>query len=236
MYIYIYVHLHRRLNNKNPVVRQQAAELVGRIAYVTYECDEKDLLNLLGTILHENIGEEYPDVLAAILGGLKAVGTVFEDIGDMKPAPGELLPRLVPILKNKHEKVQEQSIALVGLIADRAPDHVPPREWTRICFDLLEVFSAPRRSIVTAAIHAFGFIAKAIGPQEVIITLLDNLRVQERRSRVCTTIAIAVIADTCEPYTILPGACSVCVCVMVVYLYVMLTLSTLLLSPHPSHH
>lgn len=37
----------------------------------------------------------------------------------MTPPIKDLLPRLTPILKNRHEKVQENCIDLVGRIADR---------------------------------------------------------------------------------------------------------------------
>jgi hypothetical protein len=49
------------------------------------------------------------------------------------------------------------------------------------------------------------YIAKAIGPQDVLVTLLNNLRVQERVNRVCTTVASAIVAETCSPFTILPA-------------------------------
>jgi splicing factor 3B subunit 1 len=35
--------------------------------------------------------------------------------------------------------------------------------------------------------------------------LLNNLKVQERQLRVCTTVAIAIVAETCAPFTVLPG-------------------------------
>lgn len=40
----------------------------------------------------------------------------------MTPPIKDLLPRLTPILKNRHEKVQENCIDLVGRIADRLVD------------------------------------------------------------------------------------------------------------------
>ena len=46
---------------------------------------------------------------------------------------------------------------------------------------------------------------KAIGPQDVLHTLLNNLKVQERQNRVCTTVAIAIVAETCSPFTVLPA-------------------------------
>lgn len=38
---------------------------------------------------------------------------------------------------------------------------------------------------------------QAVGPSEVLHTLLRNLRVQERQNRVCTTVAIAIVAGAC---------------------------------------
>lgn len=35
--------------------------------------------------------------------------------------------------------------------------------------------------------------------------LLNNLRVQERQLRVCTAVAIGIVAETCSPYTVLPA-------------------------------
>ncbi len=67
------------------------------------------------------------------------------------------------------------------------------------------MLKAHRKSIRRAAINTFGYIAKAIGPQDVLATLLSNLKVQERQNRVCTTIAIAIVAEACSPFTILPA-------------------------------
>ena len=39
----------------------------------------------------------------------------------------------------------------------------------------------------------------------MLATLLNNLKVQERQNRVCTTVAIAIVAETCSPFTVLPG-------------------------------
>ncbi|VDK40046.1 unnamed protein product [Anisakis simplex] len=36
-------------------------------------------------------------------------------------------------------------------------------------------------------------------------TLLNNLKVQERQLRVCTTVAIAIVSETCAPFTVLPA-------------------------------
>ncbi|KAL0453292.1 UNVERIFIED_CONTAM: Splicing factor 3B subunit [Sesamum latifolium] len=123
----------------------------------------------------------------------------------MTPPIKDLLPRLTPILKNRHEKVQENCIDLVGRIADRGAEFVPAREWMRICFELLEMLKAHKKGIRRATVNTFGYIAKAIGPQDVLATLLNNLKVQERQNRVCTTVAIAIVAETCSPFTVLPA-------------------------------
>jgi splicing factor 3B subunit 1 len=52
------------------------------------------------------------------------------------------------------------------------------------------MLKAHKKGIRRAAVNTFGYIAKAIGPQDVLATLLNNLKVQERQNRVCTTVAI----------------------------------------------
>ncbi|KAF2088187.1 ARM repeat-containing protein [Saccharata proteae CBS 121410] len=193
-----------RLNNKSATVRQQAADLVSRIAVVMRQCGEDQLMGKLGTVLYEYLGEEYPEVLGSILGALKSIVTVV-GIESMQPPIKDILPRLTPILRNRHEKVQENTIELVGRIADRGPESVNAREWMRICFELLDMLKAHKKGIRRAANNTFGYIAKAIGPQDVLATLLNNLRVQERQSRVCTAVAIGIVAETCAPFTVLPA-------------------------------
>lgn len=176
-----------RLNNKTAQTRQQAADLISRIAMVMAQCGEDALLGKLGVVLYEYLGEEYPEVLGAILGALRSIVTVV-GINQMQPPIKDLLPRLTPILRNRHERVQENVVDLVGRIADRGPESVNAREWMRICFELLDMLKAHKKGIRRAANNTFGFIAKAIGPQDVLATLLSNLRVQERQSRVNTAV------------------------------------------------
>lgn len=193
-----------RLNNKSAKVRQQAADLISKIANVMKACQEEKLMGHLGVVLYEYLGEEYPEVLGSILGALKAIVNVI-GMHQMTPPIKDLLPRLTPILKNRHEKVQENCIDLVGRIADRGAEYVSAREWMRICFELLELLKAHKKAIRRATVNTFGYIAKAIGPHDVLATLLNNLRVQERQNRVCTTVAIAIVAETCAPFTVLPA-------------------------------
>ncbi|KAJ7761918.1 armadillo-type protein [Mycena maculata] len=193
-----------RLNNKSAKVRQQAADLTVRLVVVVKQCGEEQLLDKLGLVLFEQLGEEYPDTLGSIVAALGAVSNVV-GMTQMNPPVKDLLSRMAPILRNRHEKVQEAAINLVGRIADRGAEFVSAREWMRICFELLDLLKARKKNIRRAAVNTFGYIAKSIGPQDVLSVLLTNLRVQERQSRVCSTIAIAIVAETCGPFTCIPA-------------------------------
>ena len=193
-----------RLNNRSPRIRMQAADLVAKIAGVMQGCGEDMLMGRMGVVLFECLGEEYPDVLGSILGALKAIVNVI-GMTKMTPPIKDLLPRLTPILRNRHEKVQENLIDLIGRIADRGAEHVSAKEWMRICFDLLDLLRAHKKAIRRATVNTFGFIARAIGPHDVLGTLLNNLKVQERQNRVCTTVAIAIVSETCGPFTVIPA-------------------------------
>ncbi|KIJ55204.1 hypothetical protein M422DRAFT_199300 [Sphaerobolus stellatus SS14] len=193
-----------RLNNKSAKVRQQAADLTTRLAVVIKQCGEDQLLSKLGVVLFEQLGEEYPDTLGSIIAAEGAIANVV-GMTQMQPPIKDLLPRLTPILRNRHEKVQEACINLIGRIADRGAEFVPAREWMRICFELLDLLKAHKKAIRRAAVNSFGYIAKTLGPQDVLSVLLTNLRVQERQSRVCSTVAIAIVAETCGPFTCIPA-------------------------------
>ncbi|KAJ3996762.1 armadillo-type protein [Lentinula boryana] len=193
-----------RLNNKSAKVRQQAADLTTRLAVVIKQCGEDQLLSKLGLVLFEQLGEEYPDTLGSIIAAEGAIANVV-GMSQMNPPVKDLLPRMTPILRNRHEKVQEASINLIGRIADRGAEFVPAREWMRICFELLDLLKAHKKGIRRAAVNSFGYIAKSLGPQDVLSVLLTNLRVQERQSRVCSTVAIAIVAETCGPFTCIPA-------------------------------
>lgn len=77
---------------------------IDRSSLCTQACDEEKLLGHLGVVLYEYLGEEYPEVLGSILGALKAIVNVI-GMTKMTPPIKDLLPRLTPILKNRHEKV-----------------------------------------------------------------------------------------------------------------------------------
>ncbi|KAG0694581.1 armadillo-type protein [Suillus ampliporus] len=199
-----------RLNNKSAKVRQQAADLTTRLAVVIKQCGEDQLLSKLGLVLFEQLGEEYPDTLGSIIAAEGAIANVV-GMTQMNPPVKDLLPRMTPILRNRHEKVQEASINLIGRIGEYQCNPIVGQnscrrgEWMRICFELLDLLKAHKKGIRRAAVNSFGYIAKSLGPQDVLSVLLTNLRVQERQSRVCSTVAIAIVAETCGPFTCIPA-------------------------------
>merc|ERR1719199_2362653 len=144
-------------------------------------CGEDKLLSHLGVVLYEYLGEEYPEVLGSILGALKAIVNVV-GMDNMQPPIRDLITKLTPILKNRHEKVQENTIDLVGRIADRGSEHVSAKEWMRICFELLEMLKAHKKAIRRASVNTFGYIAKAIGPQDVLPRCSTTSRYKSART------------------------------------------------------
>jgi splicing factor 3B subunit 1 len=105
-----------RLNNKAASVRMQAADLIGQIAVVMKACGEDELMGHLGVVLYEYLGEEYPEVLGSILRALRAIVNVI-GMDNMTAPIRDLLPRLTPILRNRHEKAQENCIDLASVVA-----------------------------------------------------------------------------------------------------------------------
>lgn len=199
-----------RLKNNEPSIRQQSADLVAAVAPVLSDCAQGDtaVMRKLILFLYELLGEAYPEVLGSIVGALySCIGTLDRnELSALEnPSVNVLLPTLTPILKNRHEKVQEQCIKLVGLIAKRNAETINAKEWMRVCFDLLDMLKSQRKRIRVAANATFGDIANTIGPQDVLVMLLNNLRVQERQMRVCSAVAIGIVAETCSPFTVLPA-------------------------------
>ena len=84
----------------------------------------------LGVVLYEYLGEEYPEVLGSILGALKAIVNVI-GMTKMTPPIKDLLPRLTPILKNRHEKVTK------SLVTSKCGDgrllHWIRTKFTQVC-------------------------------------------------------------------------------------------------------
>ncbi|OAX31567.1 hypothetical protein K503DRAFT_74111 [Rhizopogon vinicolor AM-OR11-026] len=89
--------------------------------------------------------------------------------------------------------------------ANRGAEFMLVREWMHICFKLLDLLKAHKKGIQHAAVNSFGYIAKSLGSQDVLSVLLTNFQVQERQSRVCSTVTIAIVAETCGPFTCIPA-------------------------------
>lgn len=200
-----------RLKNKTPEVREQAADLIVVLAPLIQKCyggGDDSILQKLILVLYESLGEVSPLVLGSIINGLYACIDSMDRSSLavlLNPSVNQLVPALTPILKNRQEKVQEACVRLTGLIARKHAETINAKEWMRICFELLEMLKSPRKRIRVAANDTFGHIAKTIGPQDVIVMLLNNLRVQERQLRVCTAVAIGIVAEVCAPFTVLPA-------------------------------
>lgn len=199
-----------RLKNKTPEIRQQSADLISLIAPVIlkYSTDGESIVQKLILLLYELLGEVYPDVLGSIINALyHCIDCVLKEspyLMDCLPL-NQVLPTLTPILKNRHEKVQESCIKLIELIAIKNAESINPKEWMRICFELLDMLKSSKKKIRIAANETFGHISKTIGPLDIIVMLLNNLRVQDRQLRVCTAVAIGIVAEKCEPFTVLPA-------------------------------
>lgn len=193
-----------QLKHKNQTIRQNSADLCNIMIPIIKNCGETDMLNKLSIILYESLGEVYPEVLGSII---KCISTIIEvsTLSKLQPPVSQIMPTLTPILRNKHIKVQTYLIKLISIVAIRGASFVAPKEWVRICFELLESLKSPNKNILRAANDTFGYIARAIGPQDVLVVLLNNLKVQERQSRVSTAVAIGKVAETCGPYTVLPA-------------------------------
>ena len=191
------------LKHKTPLTRQHAADLCAILIPVIKNCHEFEMLNKLNIILYESLGEVYPEVLGSIINAMYCISSVM-DLDKLQPPINQILPTLTPILRNKHRKVEVNTIKFVGLIGKLAPTYAPPKEWMRICFELLELLKSTNKEIRRSANTTFGFIAKAIGPHDVLVALLNNLKVQERQLRVCTAVAIGIVAKVCGPYNVLP--------------------------------
>lgn len=199
-----------RLKSSEPEIRQQSADLLAAIADTVMLCSHGDTTTIkkLVLFLYELLGEVYPEVLGSLIGALYACVATLDPtqlLSLENPSLNILLPTLTPILKNRHEKVQEQCIKLVGFIAKRDSESINAKEWMRVCFDLLDMLKSQRRKIRVAANATFGEIARTIGPLDVLAMLLNNFRVQERQLRVCTAVAVGIVADTCSPFTVLPA-------------------------------
>jgi hypothetical protein len=114
-------------------------------------------------VLFEQLGEEDLDTLGSIIAAEGAITSVV-GMTQMNPLCQGFIAAHGPILRNRHEKVQEASINLIGrigeyfqldtcntcltdiyfLLADRGAELIPAREWMRICFEPFDLLKAHR--------------------------------------------------------------------------------------------
>ncbi|OAX34746.1 hypothetical protein K503DRAFT_774216, partial [Rhizopogon vinicolor AM-OR11-026] len=115
----------------------------------------------------------------------------------MNPPVKDLFPRTTLVLRNRHERMQEASTSLIDRTADRGAEPVLSRERMRIGFELLDLLEAHKKDIQRTPVNSFSYVAKSSGPQYVLSTLLTDLQVQERQSR--------VYSMTCSPFMCIPA-------------------------------
>ncbi|XBW36967.1 hypothetical protein QEN19_002547 [Hanseniaspora menglaensis] len=192
------------LSNKNQILRRNAAELCASLTHICADLNQTELISKLGAVFYENLGEPIGDVLQHVVKCLAEVFRYTKDPKMLQPPVSQLLPTLTPILKNPHHGVCKNLLDIVGQISSKCSDIIPPREWNRVCNEILEIFKSPVKDIRIQANDTFGIIAEGIGPQEIIITLVNNLKMSERQLRLCSSIAMAIVAKSCGTFTILP--------------------------------
>ncbi|KAG9389791.1 putative splicing factor 3b subunit 1 [Carpediemonas membranifera] len=197
----------------NPHVKVRVTQALARIApLIAQSADGRVKLGTVFISLYTQMQtEDYPEALSAVLEGMAAIIVALDgppDLGEASVALSDVVCNTTAVLKNRNEHVEEAAIHLVDQLARTAGrgdgTEVAPAEWMRICFAMLDMFRAPSKNVRRACIATFGRVAQVIGPQDVLAALLNNLRVQERQQKVCSTIAIAVIASDCGPFTVLP--------------------------------
>ncbi|XP_063939806.1 uncharacterized protein LOC135148492 [Daucus carota subsp. sativus] len=99
------------LSDKRAVVRKQGAEAVSRILVVLKECEEERLMGYLGVVLFECcfLREESHEVLASMLGALKAIGNSI-DLTSVIPSFRDLVTRLTPLMESRYENENVQDL------------------------------------------------------------------------------------------------------------------------------
>nr|BAS01606.1 mRNA splicing factor U2 snRNP subunit [Lotharella vacuolata] len=193
----------KNLKNKNYLIRQTSAELVIGILDKLNTPQTRHYVFQITFILTENLTEENPNTLSIIIFGIIKALKISEMVF-LGTSGRIIIPKLIPILKNKSKEVQKNAVILLGYLADKIGVFLSPKEWLRISFSLLDVFRSDFKNVRRNAVNTFGIIAKVIGPQDILYFLLNNLKVQERQCRISTAIAIAIICEICSPAIVLP--------------------------------
>jgi len=191
-----------RDTDPSPEVRQNSLQILASIVDLFPTNQQNHVLRRL----YEELGEPYPDVLAEVISAISAtIHSIFsKDESPDSSFIGEIITRISPILRNRHEKVQQSCIKAVNSLAGYAGEAVPAREWMHICFELLELQKSPKQSIRFDATAAFASIAAVVGPADVVSTLINHLKSPDRQFRITTSAAIASVAAETGAFTTLP--------------------------------
>lgn len=188
-----------RLNAPTPEHRQQGARLIACLARSMHKHGCESMMMQLGALLAEHYGEEYPQALASILEAVHEILVVLDDRSDDAPYTG-MISRLVPILRNRDDRVRGACAQLVNTIGKRAGARVPPHEWLRVAHEMRPMLGSQRRSVRFAAVEAYGAVARAVPDvEEIVQPLLACLGDSDRSTRISAMVAVAVIAEQRDP-------------------------------------
>lgn len=194
--------LHWKLNHSSETFQIESALCFARITKKLKQLGYSAVISSFKSYYIEYITINSPVVLAAIL---QAINAAYQQIHNEEGSMSipDLVPLLTPVLQITNIDVQFAVVELLGTLVELDGDSVDPKELDRIANQLLMLFYVKNKQLRNIAIRIFGVIAECIGPHEIILTLLNNLRAVERQVRICTTIAIAEVAWRCEPYSVL---------------------------------
>jgi splicing factor 3B subunit 1 len=201
-----------RINHSVPTVRRQAAELIGRAATAITASGQEHLLQGVTAVLVERLNNEIDaDALAANVKALRLVFEALSSPANMRPSLTETLQQLVPIVKNPNEDVQENVIELIGSMARAAnawpqvSDSALRVKFFQLAMDgLFYLLKSKRKRTRVVTAETFGEIATAITPIPIVKQLLNNLKKDDRTERICTEVALAVVAKRCRAFVVVP--------------------------------
>uniref|UniRef100_A0A7S1W9J5 Splicing factor 3B subunit 1 domain-containing protein n=1 Tax=Neobodo designis TaxID=312471 RepID=A0A7S1W9J5_NEODS len=205
-----------RLTHSVAGVRRQAAELIGRVAEPIVACQRADQLVEVSRGLVERLsGEVEGPVLASNIRALREILEALPHPSMMQPRLPEVLQQLVPIIKNPNDEVQQGVIELIGKIAIAvdvadSPEHRDEVALLRVKLSqlasdgLFYLLKSKRKRTRVATAETFGEIAAAVTPVPIVKHLLNNLKKDDRTERICTEVALAVVAKRCRPWVVIP--------------------------------
>jgi splicing factor 3B subunit 1 len=192
-----------RLDMPQPEVRQQAGELIARIAPALTQAGGTLMLTALGRTLFEKLQEKDKGPLAAYI---KATRVILHEVGHDKyqPSVKELLKALTYVIHNQDPTVQLQAVQLIEYIATLRDSDVEEIHLDELGSKIVHLLDGERRETRRACAQTFGTIAERIGPLRIVLQLVDNFRQEDRKIRICTGVAIGVVALKCKPFLVVP--------------------------------